>query len=53
MRIVRDFGDLANPSGKVALQVICDRRFAAVEQLREIAGIGEARFGTLRELVRV
>ncbi|GLZ55297.1 ComEA family DNA-binding protein [Actinomycetospora sp. NBRC 106378] len=28
-------------------------RFAAVEQLREIPGIGEARFGTLRELVRV
>lgn len=28
-------------------------RFGAVEQLREIPGIGEARFGTLRELVRV
>ncbi|MCD2186784.1 ComEA family DNA-binding protein [Actinomycetospora soli] len=28
-------------------------RFSAVEQLREIPGIGEARFGTLRELVRV
>jgi competence protein ComEA len=28
-------------------------RFAAVEQLREIPGIGDARFGTLRELVRV
>ncbi|WP_433802418.1 helix-hairpin-helix domain-containing protein [Actinomycetospora sp. CA-084318] len=28
-------------------------RFTAVEQLREIPGIGEARFGTLRDLVRV
>ncbi len=28
-------------------------RFNAVEQLREIPGIGDARFGTLRELVRV
>lgn len=28
-------------------------RFTAVEQLREIAGIGDARFGTLRDLVRV
>ncbi|MFC5060975.1 helix-hairpin-helix domain-containing protein [Actinomycetospora atypica] len=28
-------------------------RFAAVEQLREIPGIGDARFGTLRDLVRV
>jgi competence protein ComEA len=28
-------------------------RFTAVEQLREIPGIGDARFGTLRELVRV
>lgn len=27
-------------------------RFTAVEQLREIPGIGDARFGTLRELVR-
>ncbi|MDT7741384.1 MAG: competence protein ComEA [Actinomycetota bacterium] len=28
-------------------------RFSAVEQLREIPGIGDARFGTLRDLVRV
>jgi competence protein ComEA len=28
-------------------------RFARVEQLREIEGIGERRFGQLRELVRV
>jgi competence protein ComEA len=28
-------------------------RFGAVEQLREIPGIGDARFGTLRDLVRV
>ena len=28
-------------------------RFTAVEQLREIPGIGDARFGTLRDLVRV
>ena len=28
-------------------------RFSAVEQLREIPGIGDARFGTLRELVRI
>jgi competence protein ComEA len=28
-------------------------RFNAVEQLREIPGIGDARFGTLRDLVRV
>ncbi|MCD2198007.1 helix-hairpin-helix domain-containing protein [Actinomycetospora endophytica] len=28
-------------------------RFTAVEQLREIPGIGDARFSTLRELVRV
>jgi competence protein ComEA len=28
-------------------------RFAAVEQLQEVSGIGDARFATLRDLVSV
>ncbi len=44
--------------GPVTAQRILDwraahGRFTAVEQLREVDGIGEARFATLRDLVRV